>query len=90
MGRVAGFHFWIVAVWYRNGSSVLGGTKGRENARIVLEHIDMDAFAIVMTLQDGVRRVSRKLDWNDDASRLDAQTPKLSGTSCISVLLESA
>jgi hypothetical protein len=37
----AGFHCWIVGVWYRNGRSVLfAGTRDR--ARIVFEHADMD------------------------------------------------
>src|SRR5690349_13668172 len=40
----AGFHCWIVGVWYRNGRSVLfAGTRDRDRARIVFEHADMDA-----------------------------------------------
>jgi hypothetical protein len=43
VGRAAGFHCWIVAVWYRNGRSVLGfGLRERDIARSVCGHSDID------------------------------------------------
>jgi hypothetical protein len=53
-GRVAGFQCWMVAVWYRNGSSVLG--RERDIARIEGEHSDMD-------------RNIRVTKYNDECSR---------------------
>jgi hypothetical protein len=42
-GRVTGFHCWMVAVWYRNGRSVLDcETRERDIARNVCEHSDID------------------------------------------------
>jgi hypothetical protein len=41
--RGAGVRCWMVAVWYRNGNSVLDcETREHESARIVFEHSDMD------------------------------------------------
>jgi hypothetical protein len=43
MGWAAGFHCWMVAVWYKNGRSVLCvGVRDRESARRVFEHADID------------------------------------------------